>query len=180
MRLAQRTSCFALPDPRWPSAQWGVSCSFLLSLCRWVFCFTATLYCSAWWAPPQVASSESVLLLRHTACECDLCILSASRGHCPVGSLSRIRRSYTTRSFACGGAGRATRSLLFLIAGEIQTTFVEDVLFRRTIANALNRHDAFVCVVLGAIMFGLPHGVSVILPSTMRVGVLSASVLRAT
>lgn len=70
--------------------------------------------------------------------------------------------------------------LLSFLGGAIFTPFGEEILFRGVIANALNRHGAFAGIVLSSIIFGLAHGVSVILPVAIMVGVLSAILFRAT
>lgn len=61
--------------------------------------------------------------------------------------------------------------LLSFLGGAIFTPFGEEILFRGVVANALNRYGAFAGVVLSSIIFGLAHGVSVILPVAIMVGV---------
>lgn len=70
--------------------------------------------------------------------------------------------------------------LLSFLGGAIFTPFGEEILFRGVVANALNRYGAFAGVVLSSIIFGLAHGVSVILPVAIMVGLLSAMLFRAT
>ncbi|MGK6317212.1 CPBP family intramembrane glutamic endopeptidase [Neorhizobium sp. DT-125] len=70
--------------------------------------------------------------------------------------------------------------LLSFLGGAVFTPFGEEILFRGVIANALNRYGAFAGVVLSLIIFGLAHGVSVILPVAIMVGLLSAVLFRAT
>ncbi|MET4207324.1 membrane protease YdiL (CAAX protease family) [Bradyrhizobium sp. LA2.1] len=70
--------------------------------------------------------------------------------------------------------------LLSFLGGAIFTPFGEEILFRGVVANALNRYGAFAGVVLSSIIFGLAHGVSVILPVAVMVGILSATLFRAT
>lgn len=70
--------------------------------------------------------------------------------------------------------------LLSFLGGAIFTPFGEEILFRGVVANALNRCGAFAGVVLSAIIFGLAHGVSVILPVAIMVGLLAAVLFRAT
>ncbi|WP_245521714.1 CPBP family intramembrane glutamic endopeptidase [Rhizobium leguminosarum] len=53
--------------------------------------------------------------------------------------------------------------LLSFLGGAIFTPFGEEILFRGVVANALNRYGVFAGVVLSSIIFGLVHGVSVIL-----------------
>lgn len=70
--------------------------------------------------------------------------------------------------------------LLSFLGGAIFTPFGEEILFRGVIANALNRYGAFAGIVLSSIIFGLAHGLSVILPIAIMVGVLSGILFRAT
>ncbi|WP_246711134.1 CPBP family intramembrane glutamic endopeptidase [Rhizobium leguminosarum] len=70
--------------------------------------------------------------------------------------------------------------LLSFLGGAIFTPFGEEILFRGVVANALNRYGAFAGVVLSSIIFGIAHGVSVILPVAIMVGLLSAILFRAT
>lgn len=70
--------------------------------------------------------------------------------------------------------------LLSLLGGAIFTPLGEEILFRGIVANALNRYGAFAGIVLSAIIFGLAHGVSVILPIAIMVGLLTAVLFRAT
>ncbi|MFC0219709.1 lysostaphin resistance A-like protein [Pseudochelatococcus lubricantis] len=70
--------------------------------------------------------------------------------------------------------------VLSFLGGAIFTPFGEEILFRGVIANALNRYGAFAGIVLSSIIFGLAHGVSVILPVAIMVGLLSAVLFRAT
>jgi membrane protease YdiL (CAAX protease family) len=69
---------------------------------------------------------------------------------------------------------------LSFLGGAVFTPFGEEVLFRGVIANALNRYGAVGGIALSAIIFGLAHGISVILPIAIMVGILSASLFRAT
>ncbi|MGO6695838.1 lysostaphin resistance A-like protein [Rhizobium johnstonii] len=70
--------------------------------------------------------------------------------------------------------------LLSFLGGAIFTPFGEEILFRGVVANALNRYGVFAGVVLSSIIFGLVHGVSVILPVAIMVGVLCGILFRAT
>ncbi len=66
------------------------------------------------------------------------------------------------------------------LGGAIFTPFSEEILFRGVVANALNRYGAFAGIVVSSIIFGLAHGVSVILTIAIMVGILSAVLFRAT
>lgn len=76
--------------------------------------------------------------------------------------------------------GGALPFLASLLGGAVLTPFGEEVLFRGVVANALNRHGAWAGVGLSAIIFGLAHGVSVILPVAIMVGVLAGLLFRRT
>lgn len=51
------------------------------------------------------------------------------------------------------------------------TPFGEEILFRGVIANALDRYGAFAGIVLSSIIFGLAHGLNVILAIAIMVGI---------
>ncbi|SAI30127.1 CAAX prenyl protease-related protein [Bordetella ansorpii] len=76
--------------------------------------------------------------------------------------------------------GGALPFMASFLGGAILTPFGEEILFRGVVANALNRHGAFAGVVVSSLIFGLAHGVSVILPVAIMVGLLSALLFRAT
>lgn len=89
-------------------------------------------------------------------------------GHDPQGILHAAAR------------GGPLPFLLSFMGGAVFTPFGEEILFRGVVANALNRYGAFAGIGLSAIIFGLAHGVSVILPVAIMVGLLSAVLFRAT
>jgi membrane protease YdiL (CAAX protease family) len=64
--------------------------------------------------------------------------------------------------------------------GAILTPFGEEILFRGVVANALNRYGAWAGVGLSSVIFGLFHGLNVILPIAIMVGVLSGLLFRRT
>lgn len=74
--------------------------------------------------------------------------------------------------------GGAVSFLLSLLGGAVLTPIGEEILFRGVIANALNRYGAWAGVGLSSVIFGLAHGVSVILPIAIMVGILSAILFR--
>lgn len=76
--------------------------------------------------------------------------------------------------------GGALPFFLSFLGGALFTPFGEEILFRGVIANALNRYGAFAGIFLSSIIFGLAHGVSVILPIAIMVGTLSAVLFWAT
>ncbi len=69
---------------------------------------------------------------------------------------------------------------MLLLAGAVLSPFGEEILFRGVVANALNRYGAWAGVGLSSIIFGLAHGVSMILPVAIMVGVLAAVLFRTT
>ncbi len=76
--------------------------------------------------------------------------------------------------------GGALSFIASLLGGAIFTPFGEEILFRGVVANALNRYGAWAGVGLSSIIFGLVHGLSVILPVAIMVGLLSALIFRRT
>lgn len=70
--------------------------------------------------------------------------------------------------------------ILSFIGGAIFTPFGEEILFRGVIANALNRYGAFAGIVLSSIIFGVAHGVNIVMAAAIMVGILSAILFRAT
>lgn len=70
--------------------------------------------------------------------------------------------------------------LMLLLAAAVLTPFGEEILFRGVVANALNRYGAWAGVGLSSVVFGLVHGVSVILPVAIMVGLLAAVLFRRT
>lgn len=76
--------------------------------------------------------------------------------------------------------GGAIPFLLSLLGGAVFTPFGKEILFRGVIANALNRYGAFASIVLSSVIFGLAHGLNVILAIAIMVGIPSASLFRVT
>lgn len=66
------------------------------------------------------------------------------------------------------------------LGGAIFTPLGEELLFRGVVANALNRYGAWAGIGLSSVIFGLAHGVSIILPVAIMVGALSAILFRQT
>lgn len=65
-------------------------------------------------------------------------------------------------------------SLAALVAtGGLFTPIGEELVFRGVVANALNRYGAFAGIFLSAAIFGLVHGLSVILLLAFMVGVMA-------
>ncbi|MBB4858800.1 membrane protease YdiL (CAAX protease family) [Novosphingobium chloroacetimidivorans] len=67
-----------------------------------------------------------------------------------------------------------------LLGGATFTPFGEEILFRGVVANALNRYGAWAGIGVSSVIFGLAHGISVVLPVAIMVGVLAAILFRHT
>lgn len=67
-----------------------------------------------------------------------------------------------------------------LVGGAAFTPFGEEILFRGVVANALNRYGVWAGIGGSSVIFGLAHGISVILPVAIMVGVLAAILFRRT
>lgn len=76
--------------------------------------------------------------------------------------------------------GGALPFIASFLGGAVFTPFGEEALFRGVVANALNRYGVWASVGLSSVVFGLAHGVSVILPVAIMVGVLSGILFRKT
>lgn len=72
---------------------------------------------------------------------------------------------------AAMGGGALPFTVAFL-GGAILTPVGEEFLFRGVVANALNRYGAWAGVGLSALIFGIVHGLGVILPLAIMVGLL--------
>jgi membrane protease YdiL (CAAX protease family) len=64
--------------------------------------------------------------------------------------------------------------LASLVGGAVLTPFGEEVLFRGVVANAWHRYGAWASVGASSLVFGMAHGISVILPIAIMVGIVSA------
>lgn len=74
--------------------------------------------------------------------------------------------------------GGAIPFLLSFVGGVILTPVGEELLFRGVIANALNRYGMWAGVGLSSVIFGITHGVGVILPIAIFVGLLCGILFR--
>ncbi len=82
--------------------------------------------------------------------------------------------------FQSAADGGITVLFVTLVAGALLTPFGEEVLFRGVIANALDRYRAWISIIASAVIFGLAHGVSVILPLAIVVGLFNGVLFRRT
>lgn len=70
--------------------------------------------------------------------------------------------------------------LTSLAGGAVLTPFGEEVLFRGVVANAWHRYGAWASVGASSLVFGIAHGISVILPIAVMVGIFSAVIFHRT
>lgn len=64
--------------------------------------------------------------------------------------------------------------LASLAGGAVLTPFGEEALFRGVVANAWHRYGAWASVGASSLVFGIAHGISIILPIAIMVGIFSA------
>jgi hypothetical protein len=64
--------------------------------------------------------------------------------------------------------------LASLAGGAVLTPFGEEVLFRGVVANAWRRYGAWASVRASSLVFGIAHGISIILPIAIMIGIFSA------
>ncbi|MFC3996123.1 type II CAAX prenyl endopeptidase Rce1 family protein [Nocardiopsis sediminis] len=76
---------------------------------------------------------------------------------------------------AGGGALAGVLTLLFLA---VLTPIGEEFLFRGVITNALLRHGPLIGVLGGSVIFALAHGINIILPVAILVGIIAAELMR--
>lgn len=76
--------------------------------------------------------------------------------------------------------GGAVPFLLSFIGGALLTPLGEELLFRGVVANALNRFGMWAGVGLSSVIFGVAHGVGVILPIAIMMGLFSGILFRMT
>jgi membrane protease YdiL (CAAX protease family) len=76
---------------------------------------------------------------------------------------------------AGGGALALVLTVLFL---SVLTPIGEEFLFRGVLTNALLRYGPVVGVVGGAVVFALFHGVNIILPAAIMVGLVAGELMR--
>ncbi|THV12489.1 type II CAAX endopeptidase family protein [Rhizobium rhizophilum] len=74
--------------------------------------------------------------------------------------------------------GGAIPFVLSFVGGAILTPLGEELLFRGVIANALNRYGAWAGVGLSSVIFGIAHGVGVILPIAIFMGLMCGIIFR--
>jgi membrane protease YdiL (CAAX protease family) len=77
-----------------------------------------------------------------------------------------------------GATGGAIALVLTLLCGAVLVPIGEELLFRGVVTTALGRYGAWVAVLVSALVFALAHGVSIVLPAAVVLGVLNALMLR--
>lgn len=70
--------------------------------------------------------------------------------------------------------------LASLAGGAVLTPFGEEVLFRGVVTNAWHRYGPWASVGASSLVFGIAHGISVILPIATMVGIFSAVIFHRT
>lgn len=91
-----------------------------------------------------------------------------------------ITEPNTQADFQAAAKSGVLAMIPLLIAGAVLTPLGEEFLFRGVIANALNRYGYWAGVVGSAAIFGIAHGISVILLLAFMMGVITAILFRRT
>lgn len=61
-----------------------------------------------------------------------------------------------------------------MLAGAVLAPLAEELFFRGVVYGALRRHGVLLATLVSALLFGLAHGISVLLPATALIGVVNA------
>lgn len=80
--------------------------------------------------------------------------------------------------YAEGGSGGVLSLILATLFLGVLTPLGEELLFRGVIANVLLRHGALFGVVSSALIFALMHGINIIFPAALVMGLVGAELLR--
>lgn len=91
-----------------------------------------------------------------------------------------VTEANTQADFQAAAKSGALYLVVLLIAGALITPLGEEFLFRGVIANALNRYGYWAGIVGSAAIFGIAHGLNVILLLAFMVGVMTAILFRKT
>jgi uncharacterized protein len=78
------------------------------------------------------------------------------------------------QSLAPAAGGPSIALVGTLLAGAVLVPIAEELLFRGIGYGALRRYGVVVATVLSAVIFGLAHGINVVLPATILIGVVNA------
>lgn len=80
--------------------------------------------------------------------------------------------------YAEGGSGGIMSLILATLFLGILTPLGEELLFRGVIANELLRHGAVFGVISSALIFALIHGINIVFPAALVMGLVGAELLR--
>ncbi len=80
--------------------------------------------------------------------------------------------------YAEGGSGGVLSLILATLFLSLLTPLGEELLFRGVIANLLLRHGAFFGVVSSALIFAFMHGINIVFPAALVMGLVGAELLR--
>lgn len=83
-------------------------------------------------------------------------------------------------NYQAAAKGGAMSLLVILVTGAILTPMGEEFVFRAILANVLNRYGLFIGVVGSAAIFGLAHGLNVILLDAFMIGIFTGALFRRT
>ncbi|PSN15687.1 CPBP family intramembrane metalloprotease [filamentous cyanobacterium CCT1] len=80
--------------------------------------------------------------------------------------------------YAEGGSGGVLSLILATLFLGLLTPLGEELLFRGVIANLLLRHGPFFGVVSSALLFAFMHGINIVFPAALVMGLVGAELLR--
>lgn len=80
--------------------------------------------------------------------------------------------------YAEGGSGGVLSLILATLFLGLLTPLGEELLFRGVVANVLLRHGPFFGVVSSALIFAFMHGINVVFPAALVMGLVGAELLR--
>ncbi len=80
--------------------------------------------------------------------------------------------------YADGGSGGVLSLVLATLFIGVLTPLGEELLFRGVLTNALLRYGPFIGVVGSTLIFALAHGINVVLPAAVVMGLVGAELLR--
>ena len=82
--------------------------------------------------------------------------------------------------YGTGGSGGILSFVLATLFLAVLTPIGEEFLFRGVVANALLRYGPVIGVVGSAVIFGLMHGINIVLPAALIAGLVAAELFRRT
>ena len=84
----------------------------------------------------------------------------------------------TQASYVAGAGAGAGSLVLMMLTLAVLTPIGEEFLFRGVVTTVLLRYGALVGVVGSAVVFALMHGINVVLPSALIIGLITAELYR--